>query len=50
MEFQHVKELFGPYNSALYWSSTQGGFIMEEERKSNNPKIEVFFQSVSKLH
>ena len=32
VEFQNVKQLFGPFNGDLYWSSLKGGFIKEEKR------------------
>ena len=40
MEFKHTKELFGPYNNDLYWSSTKGALIKEEKQLSKNqPKV-----------
>ena len=43
MEFRHAKELFGPYKNDLYWSSTRGGLIKEEEQiDKNNPKVYLF--------
>ena len=43
MEFRHAKELFGPYKNDLYWSSTRGGLIKEEEQiDKNNPKVYFF--------
>ena len=40
MEFKHTKELFGPYNNDLYWSSTKGALIKEEKQlNENEPKV-----------
>ena len=40
MEFKHTKQLFGPYNNDLYWSSTKGALIKEEMQiNKNQPKV-----------
>ena len=40
MEFKYTKDLFGPYKNDLYWSSTKGGLIKEEQQvDTNQPKV-----------
>ena len=48
VEFQNVKELFGPFNGDLYWSSLKGGFIKEEKRTVLNKLNKVNYGSFSK--
>ena len=48
MEFKHVKELFGPYENALFWSSTRGGFIKEEKQRGRSlNKVTFYFRRLS---
>jgi len=55
MEFKHTKHLFGPYKKDLYWSSTRGGLIKEEEQASQHqPKVlynlnAAFIKKISRI-
>ena len=50
VEFQNVKQLFGPFDGDLYWSSLNGGFIKEEQRtvlhKPNKVNYFTFFKHI----
>ena len=50
MEFKYTKDLFGPYKKDLYWSSTKGGLIKEEQQiDTNHPQVYNYLDNTTTI-